>query len=82
MAKTTKKHFELFKKEVLRLLDIFKISGWETHFKIDEKDKENLSGLETDLVGRQAVFVLNKDWRNSTLNNEEIKKTALHEVYI
>ena len=78
--KTTKKHFELFKKEVLRLLDVFKISGWETHFKIDKKDKENLSGLKTDLVGRQAKFILNEEWRYNDLNNEEIKKTALHEV--
>ena len=78
--KITNKDFELYKKEVLKWMDEFKIGGWEVHFGIDEKDEENIAGSEWSLKSKIVTFNICRDWRNNLLNTYEIKKSTLHEV--
>lgn len=79
--KTTNKHFEIFKKEVKKWMNEFKIGGWEVYFKINEEDKESLSGCSWNLKGKVCTFELNRNWpEGDKVDNNNIKKSALHEV--
>jgi len=78
--KATSKHLELYKKEVLRWLDDFKISGWEYHFEFDEKDEENTAGAKWSLEGRTITFELSRNQEKKNLTENAINISALHEV--
>lgn len=78
--KATQKHLDLFKQEILKWLDAFKISGWEFYFEFDEKDLENTAGSKWNLEGRTLTFELSRNQKKRNLTNEAIKISALHEV--
>jgi hypothetical protein len=78
--KATQRHLDLYKKEILRWLNLFKISGWEFYFEFDEKDKENTAGSKWNLEGRTMIFELSRHQKRKYLTDESIKISALHEV--
>jgi hypothetical protein len=82
MIKTTKKHFKLFKSEVIRLVNLFGLTDWKISF--EHKDLEDdYVRLSWDYSGSVACFFLCTNWDREEavpLTNEAIKKIALHEV--
>lgn len=85
MAKTTKRHYELFKQECLKWINIFGMSDWEVYFchkkvAADQKKEGILAYCSLDNVSRYATFYLHKDWEDDIVTDKEIKKTAFHEV--
>ncbi len=78
--KTTKRHFELFKKECTKWIVIFGLVGWEIAYK-HIKLTGVLACCEADIEGRWATISLADDWGDhDSLNDEEVKVTAFHEV--
>jgi hypothetical protein len=80
---TTKKQFEVFKKEAEKWVDYFGLSGWEINFGHENIDNEACSNLEIRITHRLAVIILEKSWSNNdavkpTVYN--LKKSAFHEV--
>lgn len=85
MAKTTKKHFDIFKTECEKWIGIFGLNGWEVHFKhskngdLEYKCRASVKYYYDD---RSAVFFLEPDWTGSDIvpNEETVKRDAFHEV--
>lgn len=79
--KTTKKHFLIFKKEVLKFIDRFELNNWEICFGLTTKT-DILSSLAIRLSGYIATFFLCENWDNRVmpLTEENVRKTAKHEV--
>jgi len=77
--KATKKHLELYKKEVLKWMTRFKIGGWDVNFDFDEEN-DGVANTTWNLEGRVCAFRIARDWEKDPLTNKTIKETALHEV--
>ena len=80
-----KKHFEIFKKECLRWVDIFGLQDWEWTFNFDDCSAGSRAEYNTYKTSRMVVVYLNDnchDWNKPTeaLKIHELKKTAFHEV--
>jgi hypothetical protein len=81
MITTTKKHFDIYKQECLRLIDLFHLSGWRVYFEHSEM-REKYGQMESDIESYIANMGLNKKWDDTLrpCNEAEIRKLALHEV--
>jgi len=81
-VKISKKQFELFKKEVLKWLDIFGMKNWQVHFE-QRKIEENRAQITFNCVSGIAVFTLSTNWDEQNLafvTDENVCKSAFHEV--
>jgi len=76
--KTTKKHFELFKKEGRKWLREFGLLDWETFF--DHEDIDARAEFNANVEYRTVVFTLSAHWKNVRISSWLIKKAAFHEV--
>jgi len=77
--KTTKKDFELFKREVRRWVDKFGLYDWEIVFTHTEDDGAR-AGYDRNDEGRSIVFNLSAEYDSLTYSTENIKVSAFHEV--
>ncbi len=77
--KTTKKDFELFKKECQKWIETLGLKDWEV-FYTHEKDKGLRSSACFDVVAKMATINFSKEWKSTPLNNSTVKKSAFHEV--
>jgi len=76
--KTTKRVFQQFKKEVLRLLDKFRIDDWKVYFLFDYIGDDCNARCITDCVSRNVTFAYNTE--TDTEDEDDILQIALHEV--
>lgn len=79
--KTTTKHFEVFKTEVLSWVKKFGLTEWEISFLHKILDHER-AALSFNICGRTATFMLTSQWTDTVepLNNAAIKAIAKHEA--
>lgn len=77
--KTTKKHFELFKKECLFLQNKWGLNSWELYFSHEEMDN-CYAKLSTDLIGRVAKVDFSAIWPEPLISDKYIKIVAKHEM--
>jgi len=78
---TTPAHFELFQKECRKWVDIFGLDEWKVYFlHLDESNANRLAACNYVGLTFVATFVLNKNWRHDTPNNNWVKMVARHEV--
>jgi hypothetical protein len=79
--KTTPKHFQVFKKECLRLIDLFELNNWNVEFQHGELNLR-FAEIKTSLDDYIATIGFNIEWDDvlRPCTEEEIKKSALHEV--
>ena len=79
--KITKKHFELYKQEVMFWIEYYGLHGFEVHFFHDGDNMRpgDMASVYYDIVARYTNFKLNKTWELE-VNNHEIKKCAFHET--
>lgn len=76
--KTTQKHFDLFKKEVMKWVNIFGLKEWKIHFEHWDYDYDYKAYIKVNFDARTATFNLNTDY-GEPVTNEDIKTTAFHE---
>lgn len=79
---TTKKHFELFRKEVYRLQHKLGLTDWTIdviHADCADLPKSRawFSGYPSDSV---AVIGLSLDWENDKITSKRLKRSASHEL--
>jgi len=83
MPKTTKTHFELFKKECLYWHERLGLQRWDLIIAHEELDSL-ISQLRYNAIAHRATVVLNITWvdvdRAETLNDELIISSAIHEI--
>jgi hypothetical protein len=80
---TTQEHFEIFKKECLRLWDLWKISGWKLEFRHEDMEgqSQGMAGASSDPTQRCTRIFLSTVWPDHTpVTDHEILLTARHEA--
>ena len=79
--KTTEQHFNTFKKECLKWIEVFGLKNWEIN--IFHTDHESFIAWSSfgKFAGKIVDIHLNKIWRwQKPPDNYEIRKCAFHEV--
>jgi hypothetical protein len=77
---TTDEHFEIFKDECRKWIDILGLKDWEVYFYHDESE-DCLGWYSSSHVGRGVSIHLTKTWPdNYEPCDYEIRKVAFHEV--
>jgi len=78
-SKTTARHFEVFRKEAWKWIRRFGLLNWDWRFV-----HADLPGLyaqaEWNITARSCTLTLGKDWEAIPVTNEQVKKSAFHEV--
>jgi hypothetical protein len=77
--KTTKRHFEIFKKECKKWIEIFGLKEWSYYFFHDNWDEKNRASVIYNVVKRTVSINLETKWNTPPTVND-IKITAFHEV--
>lgn len=78
--KTTSLHFELFKVECRKWVEVFGLKGWQIHFEHNGKKDNSRASCTYDVVDRSVSFILQRDWDRDDVTNREVRFVALHEV--
>jgi len=78
--KTTKKNFDLFRKECEYWMDEFGLKGWELKCYHTKTKPRNLARTSFNTVQRWVCTTLNVDWGKYPTTDYDIKRTAFHEV--
>ncbi|MBU1235046.1 MAG: hypothetical protein KKC77_19335 [Proteobacteria bacterium] len=79
MAKTTKAHFETFKKEAQDWVKVLGLIGWEITYKHEDMPND-LAVCRGNLGAMAADIVLGKDWDDEPITEDAIVNSAHHEV--
>ncbi len=78
--KTSKKDYELFKKECRKWRDILGLMNWEICWVHDKIDETSRAEIVADPTSRIAVITLNTEWSTDIVTDNLIKRTAFHEI--
>lgn len=78
--KTTKRHFAIFKKEVLKWANKFGLIGWELYFEHPKDIPDARADVHWDISGRVATIRLSQDWGHDRPYDIMIRKCAFHET--
>lgn len=81
MIRTTKKHFEAFKKRCLYWIKRLSLDDWEVAFSHDELDRQRAC-ITYLAQGRVATIFLTTHWTDpvTKLTLAEVRRCAKHEV--
>ena len=79
-TKTTDKDFKLYCKTCTFWLEKFGLYDWDIDFCHTDWDDGCASSCTYNAEAGHAWLNLNVDWLEGPVNDEELKKTALHEV--
>lgn len=77
--KTTKKHFEIFKKECAKWIEYFGLKDWDVGY-IHKKDDDNFGTCGYNMVSCHATISLTTNWGDEEPTVSAIKRVAFHEV--
>lgn len=77
--KTTKAHFELFKKECWKWIEKFGLYDWQYYFFHEDWEDGNRATIKYNVKSRAASINLSPIW-NTPITNLEVRRSAFHEV--
>jgi len=82
MAKTTKKDFAIFEKEVKKWQNILGLQDWTIHCVHGETNEKSRADYLTNIAGRLCTIFFTDDWDGIFEEKTElgIKQVAFHEV--
>ena len=79
--KTTKKHFEIFKKEAEYWIQKFGLLDWNIYFSWGVEDGTNKAEVCSNASAMNATIYLTKNWTaEEPLCEKEIRENAFHEI--
>ncbi len=78
--KISKKQFKMFKKEVMRLIKVYGLSGWDVTF-YQENLTDSYGGIATDAKNRCACFYFPLIFDDKFMNRFNPLHIARHEVF-
>lgn len=77
--KTTKAHFEIFKQEFRRWVEILGLKDWELFFEHD--DKKNRASVSYNIVSKIATVYLGNNWTHiKAITDYDLSRVAFHEA--
>ncbi len=79
LYKTTKKHFEIFKKEMLKWVNILGLTDWEWFFIHKSITEDAQASVRYNREGRLATVALEPYWY-IPVKTRELQRTAFHET--
>lgn len=77
--KTTKQDYKYFKERVLYWQKELGQVNWAIHFKHEQLD-DNFAETRMGNSSHVAVVALSTDWVDDAVSNEQLNRTAFHEV--
>lgn len=79
---TTKRHFELFKKEAELWLRRFGLTDWSIEFRWqDEEEKgQSRAWCRYNSYQKLGTISLTRDWSGDQVTDQKVKVCAIHEV--
>jgi len=77
---TTAKHFEIFKREVDKWLDILSLKRWEIRFEHHDLKDNHLAETQANAENMIAFIRLNTIWEGTPISNQAVKNSAKHEA--
>ena len=78
--KTTKKDFELFKKECRKWIKIFSLLRWRVEYEHSDRYPDFRACCSSDLNNGLALISLTIDWKEDLVTKDRVKICAFHEV--
>lgn len=81
-CKTTKKDFEIFRKEVQKWVGHFGLFEWKVILCHENNERlgECLAWCVGNYTGRVGTIGLSVDWKDNEVDARRVKKCAFHEV--
>jgi len=76
--KTTKQHFELFKRYFKHYQDLFELNNYQIHF-FHQKGGKWYAEITTNQIGHCSRVTFNTTWIERGPTEDKIRKDALHE---
>jgi len=80
MAKTTAKHFEIFKLECEKWIEVLGLKDWSVWYYHGGGLADCLASIKALVSSRVISIFLAKDWGDNEITEFQLKKTAFHEV--
>lgn len=79
--RTTKLHFEIFKEECQKWIDVLELNHWDVYYSLGT-DEKRTAQIARDSNACNATIYFTKTWDNTILplNEREIRRAAKHEV--
>jgi len=77
--KTTKQHFEIFKKNCQKWINIFGLKEWRVDFRHGTYSEHSYGSIYWDYSGKCATIYLTEEW-DEEVDLKQLEKTAFHEV--
>jgi len=77
---TTKKDFELFKKEVGKWITTLGLFSWDVTIQHNDELEDSYGSCQVNPTGRTACISLNINWDDEEPTPHRVKLTAFHEV--
>lgn len=80
--KTNKKHFNIFKSECEKWIEIFHLNGWGVSFIHQSHSQGTFATCYTSLTGMRSTIYLTDEWDDEIkkLTPEALKESAKHEI--
>lgn len=78
--KTSKIHFDIFKKECNYWIEKFGLKEWNVDFQHDDNIEGSLASCSVNLPARKAIIFLEPLWGDDNPTPQELKRVAFHEV--
>jgi len=81
-VKTTRKDFNLFRREAEKWVPVFGITDWRISFgHQDYEDGTARAWYASDATEKICSIMLAKDWQDDEITDHRIKRCAFHEVF-
>ena len=78
---TTAEHFEIFKAECAKWIEIFGLKGWRVVYDHSKYSESDLANMEANIAGRVATLNLEPEWKDThPVTDWDVKRSAFHEV--
>lgn len=78
--KTTKKHFQYFRKRCEHYASILGLHGWRLDYSHETIKQTWLAWVNMDTLSRRATICFHTVWEDEPITNNNIDQMACHEV--
>lgn len=79
----SKHHFEIFRAECERMIDVLHLRDWAFLYEFEKLDTGIRAEVSTDMFARTAIVSLARSWEPiglDCLSDDKVRETARHEV--
>ena len=78
--KTTKNHFQIFKKECQKWIAFFGLYGWRYSYFHEDTTEDWRASVRVSIDGRTVSLFLHIDWKDDVVTERAVRESAFHEI--